>query len=273
MTAEDECTGLDGRRVLVTGMCGGIGSATADELRARGARVVGLDRRGGPDVIEADIRDGEQVQRAVAEAIERLGGLDVLVNNAGIGDVHDAGAPPDDRAQAIVDVNLFGAWRVTAAALPALLASRGRVVNVASGLAIANFPFASAYMASKRALAAWSDALRLEYGGTLSVTTVYPGYVRTPIHDLAGASGISMDGLLPAEPVGAAARTIVASCSGRPRRNRATTRGGAVMLTAARHAPGLADRVVAAAARRALKRGAMGRAPLAARAREHMARG
>src|SRR5215210_5150435 len=107
-------------RAIVTGASGAIGAATASALRERGATVVGIDRVGGDDVVEADLRDGEQVARAVEEAIARLGGgLDVLVNNAGIGDAHDAGAPPDARAEAIVDVNLFGAWRVTAAALDA----------------------------------------------------------------------------------------------------------------------------------------------------------
>src|SRR5689334_4183850 len=150
------------RRVIVTGAGGAIGAATVAALRAQGDWVVGIDRIADGDVIEADLRDGAQVEQAVAAAIERLGGLDVLVNNAGIGDAHDAGAAPDDAARAIVDVNLFGAWRVTAAALPALLESRGRVINVASGLALVNVPFAGAYAASKRALAAWSDALRLE---------------------------------------------------------------------------------------------------------------
>jgi len=126
---------ITGKRVLVTGASGAVGAATSTSLRERGAEVVGLDRHPGPDVLEADVRDADQTAAAVAEAIERLGGLDVLVNNAGIGDAHDAGAPPDERAVAIVDVNLFGAWRVTAEAMPALLRARGRVVNVASGMA------------------------------------------------------------------------------------------------------------------------------------------
>jgi NAD(P)-dependent dehydrogenase (short-subunit alcohol dehydrogenase family) len=258
------------RRIIVTGASGAIGAATVAALREQGDWVVGIDRTANGDVIEADLRDAAQVERAVAAAIERLGGLDVLVNNAGIGDAHDAGAAPDDAAHAIVDVNLFGAWRVTAAALPALLESRGRVINVASGLALVNVPFASAYAASKRALAAWSDALRLEYGGTISVTTVYPGYIRTPIHDAPAQRGVSLDDLVPAEPIDGTVKAIVRSCAGRPRRDRATSPQGAVALAFARRAPGLADRLIALRARRALRHGAIGRAPLAARAREHM---
>jgi NAD(P)-dependent dehydrogenase (short-subunit alcohol dehydrogenase family) len=120
-------------------------------------------------------RDQESVPRAVAEAVERLGGLDVLINCAGLGTPQSAGAAPDADALAVLDVNLVGPWRVTAAALPALLASRGRVVNVASGLAHITLPFSTAYTLSKRGLVAYSDVLRLEYGDRITVTSVYPG--------------------------------------------------------------------------------------------------
>src|SRR6185295_3036966 len=118
-------------RVLLTGAAGGIGSAAAAELRARGAQVVGLDLDAGDGIIECDVRDQASVNAAVAEAVERLGGLDVLINNAGLGIPQAAGAVPDEDALSVLDVNLVGVWRVTAAALPALRASRGRVVNVA----------------------------------------------------------------------------------------------------------------------------------------------
>ena len=98
---------LEGRRVLVTGAAGAIGAALSAALREQGALVIGLDRTPAEDegVLECDVRDPEQVRVAVAEALERLGGLDVLVNNAGIGDAHDAGAEPDERALAILEVN------------------------------------------------------------------------------------------------------------------------------------------------------------------------
>ena len=152
-------------RVLITGGAGGIGAAATAELRSQGATVVGLDvNAGSDDLIACDVRDQASVDRGVAEAIERLGGLDVLINNAGLGHPQSAGTAPDEQALALLEVNLVGPWRVTAAALPALREARGRVVNVASGLAHVTPPFATAYCMSKRGLVGYSDALRLNTG-------------------------------------------------------------------------------------------------------------
>ena len=243
-------------RVLVTGASGAIGAATCAALRERGASVAGLDLTPGPGVIACDVRDQAGVDAAVSEAVERLGGLDVLVNNAGVGDAHDAGAAPDESAEKIIDINVFGAWRVTSAAMPALLASEGRVVNISSGLAYVNVPLAAAYAASKRGIAAWSDTLRLEYFGRLSaVTTVYPGYIRTPIHDAPAARGVALEGIVPAESLEPTVRAIVRSCSGRPRRDVPSSPGVLVGMLASRLAPALTDRVIRARFRRALRKG------------------
>src|SRR3954471_13620958 len=114
-------------RIIITGAAGGIGSATVEALRKRGASVIGLD------LPECDVRDQESVDRAVAEGISQLGGLDVLINNAGLGTPQSAGTAPDDDALELLSVNLLGPWRVTAAALPAPREFRGCVVNVAAG--------------------------------------------------------------------------------------------------------------------------------------------
>ncbi len=222
-------------RVLITGAAGGIGSAAVAELRARGAEVVGLDLEGA-DVV-ADVRDQASVDAAVAEAIERLGGLDVLINNAGIGTPQSAGAAPDAGALAVIDVNLLGPWRVTAAALPELRRNRGRVVNVASGLAHMALPFGTAYCMSKRGLTAYSDSLRLEYGGEISVTTVYPGYIRTGIHAASADAGVGLEGHVPVERVADAARTLARAALGPPARDLATTRVGALNYALLRHVP------------------------------------
>ena len=236
-------------RVLLTGAAGGIGSAAAAELRRRGAQVIGLDLQEGPDIIACDVRDQAAVDRAVADAIERLGGLDVLINNAGIGPPQSAGAAPGDDALAVIDVNLIGPWRVTAAALPALRKSRGRVVNVASGLAHLALPWGTAYCMSKRGLTAYSDALRLEYAGEITVTTVYPGYIRTPIHAASTAAGVSLEGRVPLEQVEDAARTLARAALGPPARDLATTRSGAINYAILRHLP---RRLVDAVMRRRL---------------------
>jgi NAD(P)-dependent dehydrogenase (short-subunit alcohol dehydrogenase family) len=216
------------QRVIVTGASGGIGSAAVAALRAKGASVVGLDLVADPEsgVLACDVRDQASVDSAVAEAIEQLGGLDVVINNAGIGLPQAAGKRPESDADAVIDVNLMGPWRVTGAALPALRASRGRVVNVSSGLAYLAIPMAAAYCMAKRGLQAYSDSLRIEHGDAITVTTVYPGYIRTPIHDAAATQGLSLDGVIPAERVEDAARTLVRAALGSYRRDVATTRSG-----------------------------------------------
>jgi len=245
-------------RVLITGASGGIGGAASAALRARGARVIGLDLRADDahDVIACDVRDQTAVDAAVAEAIARLGGLDVLINNAGIGIPQSAGDPPDAGALAVLDVNLLGPWRVTAAALPALRATRGRVVNVASGLAHVTVPFATAYCMSKRGLVAYSDALRLEHGDAVRVTTVYPGYIQTAIHDAGRELGLGLEGAVPPEKLSDAAGALVRAALGPPARDLATTRRGTVGYALARRTPrALLDRVSRSQLRRLARKG------------------
>jgi NAD(P)-dependent dehydrogenase (short-subunit alcohol dehydrogenase family) len=243
-------------RVLITGAAGGIGGAAVQELRRRGARVVGLDLHASEDIIACDIRDQAAVDRAVAEAIERLGGLDVVINNAGVGTPQSAGEPPDAAALAVIDINLIGAWRVTAAALPALRASRGRVVNVASGLAFVSAPLATAYVMSKRGLVGYSDCLRLEHGDAITVTTVYPGFIKTAIHDSSAAMGFGLDGAVPEEPLSAAARTLARAALGKPVRDLATTPRGTAQYVLARFSSRrVVDRVTRATMRRMARKG------------------
>jgi NAD(P)-dependent dehydrogenase (short-subunit alcohol dehydrogenase family) len=222
-------------KVLITGAAGGIGSAAVAEMRKRGAQVVGLDLQGAD--IDCDVRDQASVDAAVATAIDRLGGLDVLINNAGLGTPQSAGLAPDADALEVLDVNLVGPWRVTAAALPALRASRGRVVNVASGLAHMTVPFATAYTISKRGIVAYSDVLRLEEGDRITVTTVYPGYIRTGIHERSTAVGVPLEGTVPVERVEDAARTLARAALGKPARDLATTRQGTFSYALLRLAP------------------------------------
>jgi NAD(P)-dependent dehydrogenase (short-subunit alcohol dehydrogenase family) len=254
-------------RVLITGAASGIGAATADELRRRGARVAGLDvNADADDIVACDVRDQEAVMRAVPEAIELLGGgLDVLINNAGVGFGQSAGLPPDERALAVIEINMLGPWRVTAAALPALRDARGRVVNVASGLAHLTLPFAPAYCMSKKGVVAYSDALRLEHGDAITVTTVYPGYIRTPIHEASQEDGLALEGAVPAESLGHAARVMARAALGPPVRDLATTRRGTLGYVFLRHAPRrLVDRGIRSSIRRHVRRGNFDRSKMAA---------
>jgi NAD(P)-dependent dehydrogenase (short-subunit alcohol dehydrogenase family) len=98
-------------------------------------------------------------------------------------------------------------------------------------------PYGTAYCMSKRGLTAYSDSLRLEHGDAITVTTVYPGYIRTPIHDESTAMGLGLEGRVPAESVQDAARTIARAALGSPVRDVATTRGGAVAYAFMRHLP------------------------------------
>jgi NAD(P)-dependent dehydrogenase (short-subunit alcohol dehydrogenase family) len=226
------------KRVIITGASSGIGEATAEALRGRGCSVVGLDLVARENVIACDVRDQESVDAAVADAIQRLGGLDVLINSAGVGDPQSAAERPDADALKVVDVNLLGTWRVTAAAIDALRQSRGRVINISSGLAYLTIPLATAYTMSKRGVVAYSDSLRLEMAGEVEVTTVYPGYIRTPIHNASAAKGVRLEGVVPAEPLQAAVSTLVrAALSQKPYRDLATSRQGTAGYSMFRRLP------------------------------------
>ncbi|GIE77176.1 short-chain dehydrogenase/reductase [Actinoplanes philippinensis] len=258
-----------GLRVLVTGASGTFGRAICARLDGLGARVVGLDRlprvNDPVEVLPCDVTDDDSVRAAVAEAIALLGGLDLLVNNAGVGGPAPAELPPGEQARRQLDVNLLGTWRVTAACVGALVDARGRVVMLASRMAVMQLPLAAAYGASKRAMVAYADALRLEIGTHVGVTCVYPSAVRSPIHDSTAEAGLSLEGLSRYEPLDGVVDTVVrAALSRRARRDLATTRRGAVELFLARHLPALTDRIVARTLAGRVRSGAFADATLAA---------
>ena len=176
-----------GLTALVTGGASGIGRATALLLAGRGARVavLDLDPAGAPDPllrVRADVSDDASVAAAVTEAIERLGGLDVLVNNAGIGAAGTVEANGLDEWRRVLDVNLLGLVRVTRAALPALRRSgSAAIVNVGSIVATAGLPERALYSASKGAVAALTRAMAADHVGEgIRVNCVHPGTVDTP---------------------------------------------------------------------------------------------
>ncbi len=165
---------LSGRRVLITGAARGIGAALAQKLASRGARLalVGLEperlaevaARCGSEtfVAECDVSKFEQVRVAVDAAAEELGGLDVVVANAGIA----TGGPlrsQDLRSwERVIEINLLGVMYTDRAALPHLERSRGYVLNIASTAAALRAPGMTAYCAAKAGVEAMSDCLRIE---------------------------------------------------------------------------------------------------------------
>lgn len=262
-------TELAGKRAVVTGASGTFGRAITAALRERGAVVVGLDLVSGEDgdapVLACDVTDDESVAVACAEAVRRLGGLDLLVNNAGIGGPAPATDAPDGVVRKQLEVNLLGTWRVTSACVPALVESRGRVVMVASRMAVMALPLAAAYGVSKRALVAYADALRLELAPDVSVTTVYPSMVRSPIHDSTAAAGLSLEGASQFEPLEGVVGTVIRACTAtKPRRDLATCRRVAREIFLARHFPALADRIVLRRVGERIRAGAFDHAPIAA---------
>jgi NAD(P)-dependent dehydrogenase (short-subunit alcohol dehydrogenase family) len=178
--------GFDGIRALVTGGASGIGLATARRLAAEGAKVAVLDvADAGPDgfpYVCADVRDDAAVRTAVAAAVDALGGLDVLVNNVGIGAQGRVEDNPDDEWHRVLDVNVVGLVRVTRAALPALRDSAHAViVNTCSIAATTGLPNRALYSASKGAILSLTLAMAADLvGERIRVNAVNPGTVDTP---------------------------------------------------------------------------------------------
>src|SRR3954466_8498639 len=142
-------------RVIVTGGASGIGAAVVDVLRERGARVIVFDRDvvEGEDAIRVDVSDAAGGDAAVSDAVARLGGLDVLVNNAGVGAAGTVADNSDEEWHRVFDINVVGMVRVSRAALPLLRESeRAAIVNTCSVAATAGLPQRALYSATKGAV-------------------------------------------------------------------------------------------------------------------------
>lgn len=172
---------------IVTGGASGIGLATAKLLAEGGASVAVLDRSldGLPEPLigfTADVTDRASIDAAVAEVAERLGGVDIVVNNAGISAVGTVAENDDAEWARVLDVNVVGMARVTAAALPWLRRSAAAsVVNVSSIAALNGLPQRALYSASKGAVLALTYAMATDHVGEgIRVNCVCPGTVYTP---------------------------------------------------------------------------------------------
>ena len=179
---------FDGLVAVVTGGGSGIGLATARLLAARGARVAVLDldpaaaAAEGAVPLVADVTDEDSVGAAVAAAVDRFGGVDVLVNNAGIGAAGTVEDNPYEEWRRVLDVNLLGVVRTTRAALPHLRRSRhAAIVNTCSIAATAGLPNRALYSATKGALLSLTLAMAADHVREgIRVNCVAPGTVDTP---------------------------------------------------------------------------------------------
>jgi len=185
-------------RALVTGASSGIGRAVAHALAGRGATVGLLARRhaelaataaalpgSGHVVLPCDVSDRDAVDAAVAEFVERAGGLDLVVANAGVTNYGPFSSQPPEHVVRMTEINWYGTvWTVQAALGVLLDRAHGHVVVVSSGGALRSFPWSAVYNATKAAQRAFGEALRHELSGTgVSLTMVYPGEIATSLHD------------------------------------------------------------------------------------------
>lgn len=172
-----------GRRAVVTGGMSGIGEAVAKRIADEGGRVAVWDMTGG---IRTDISDYASVEAAVAETLKQLGGIDILVNSAGItGPTVPVDGFPVDGWVKTMAVNVNGTFFTNRAVLPHMIAQNyGRIVNIASIAGKEGNPNASAYSASKAAVIGFTKSLAKETAKyNITANTVTPAAVRTPIFD------------------------------------------------------------------------------------------
>jgi 2-keto-3-deoxy-L-fuconate dehydrogenase len=173
-----------GLAAVVTGGGSGIGLAVAQLLASQGARVAVLDLNPGDEFIglKADVTDDASVRAAVDTAAERLGGIDVLVNNAGIGAIGTVADNSDEQWHQVFDVNVVGMVRVARAALPYLRRSEhAAIVNTCSVAATAGLPARALYSATKGAVLSLTLAMAADHiGEGIRVNCVNPGTADTP---------------------------------------------------------------------------------------------
>ena len=220
---------LKGKHALVTGSTSGIGLGIAEGLAKEGVHLV-LNGFGEAHEIEAlrqrlasdygvkviydgaDMSQGADIARMMIEVADKTGGLDIVVNNAGIQHVSPVEDFPEAKWEAIIAINLSSAFHTTKAAMPYMKKQRwGRIVNIASAHGLVASPFKSAYVAAKHGIMGFTKTVALECAQEgVTVNAICPGYVLTPlverqIPDTAKARGLTeeqvkRDVLLAAQP-------------------------------------------------------------------------
>jgi NAD(P)-dependent dehydrogenase (short-subunit alcohol dehydrogenase family) len=224
--------------VLITGPARGIGAEAARQLYAKGAQVslVGLE----PELLdqraaelgdraawfEADVTDVGALERAVDATVERFGGIDVVIANAGIAPVGTVRTIDPEAFERTIEVNLLGVWRTVRAALPHVLERRGYVLPIASLAAALHLPLMAHYAATKAGVEAFADSLRGEIASTgTKVGVAYFSFIDTDMVrdalDTSPARGLRENSPGPVSsvaPVSAAGRAIVRGVERRARK-------------------------------------------------------
>jgi NAD(P)-dependent dehydrogenase (short-subunit alcohol dehydrogenase family) len=195
---------IPGKVVLITGPARGIGAETARMLAARGARLslVGLEPErlaalaaelgGGHVWFECDVTVQASLERAVARTVEQLGGIDVVIANAGVASNGTVAVGSVEALVRTIDVNLTGVVRTVSATLPHVTERRGYYLLVSSAAALAPFPGISTYAAAKSGVEQFGNVLRLEVAHKgVAVGVAHPSWidtdlVRDALHDLSG---------------------------------------------------------------------------------------
>ena len=189
---------LENKVAIITGAGSGIGKATAELFAKEGAKVIVSDiseangksaveeikKNGGEAFyIKADSSKTEDNAALVKETIQKYGGLDIAVNNAGIGGPLAAtGEYPIDGWQKVIGINLSGVFYGLRYQIPAMLEKGGSIVNIASILGSAGTKFSPAYVAAKHGVVGLTKAAALEYADKkIRINSVGPGYIRTPL--------------------------------------------------------------------------------------------
>lgn len=201
-------------RVIVTGAGRGIGRSLAEGFAAAGATVV-LGARSSAEIQQVaqqinanggtahaftlDVTSAESVTQFTAQAIDAMGGVDILLNNAGAAKSHKFATHPDDLWHQMIAVNLTGVYLMCKAVVPTMLQqTSGRIINIASIASKVGAKYVAAYTASKHGVLGLTRALAIELAPTITVNAICPGYVDTPmteatIDNIIARTGMSRD--------------------------------------------------------------------------------
>ena len=204
---------LEGKKVVLTGAAGGIGSLVAARLRSGGASVVGIDRVDCPacdETIIGDLGSPEGLTALARQLSERH--VDMLINSAGVQYFGPAERQPIESMHLGYSVNLIAPVALTAAVLPQMKARQdGQIVNIGSVLGAINYPYFAAYSSSKAGLKGYSEGLRRELHGLgITVTHFAPRAVNTAFNNDAVNRFLSMAGMTADDPAFVADRIFAA---------------------------------------------------------------